>query len=344
MSAGNLPYHLRLNKNVERQVFLDLLSQLSAYKPIREYSYFGFGGPFLEDFKLLHNHFKITKMYSIEMEQHVVERQSFNKPASCIKCLETTSGNLISDFETICETDNAIIWLDYTSPSELGEQLTEFGGLIGKMASGSIVKITINAAGNSLMPDNALPPLPENSSETPFQRGGRLREARVHKLESMLGTLFLRDKMTPEMMEAKKYPTVLFKTLLSVAHRALEGKTQKFEPLSAFKYSDGQQMLTLTGIILDDSDITKFKEKTSILDWEYYLYLNVNNDEPIEINMPFLSISEKLHIDQYLPSKFNELKDNLVFQLEHSPEKTKKSLENYQSFYRFYPNFSKVWI
>lgn len=342
MIVETLPYHLRLNKNVERQVFLDLLSRVSAYKPIRNYSYFGFGGPFLEDFKLLHNHFEITQMYSIEMSDQVIKRQTFNKPTSCVSCTHGTSSDLIDDFETKNTAVNAIVWFDYTSPSELGDQFLEFQRIIEKLTDGSVIKITINANPASLQSKSSLPELVD-IAENQIQKEERLRKCRSEKLETRLGKhFFLRNVMIPEMMKTTKYPIALFKGLLSTAHKALEGRNTKFQPICAFKYSDGQQMLTLTGIILDEDNIATFNEQTAFEEWEYHI--SKNNGEPIEINVPFLSIAEKLHIDQYLPSKFNELLNDSEFQLDNSEHKTKKSLQNYQRFYRFYPNFSKVWV
>ncbi|WP_407928292.1 O-methyltransferase, partial [Collimonas silvisoli] len=57
MSGAYVPYHLRQNKAVDRQLFVDLLTKLNRYKAIGDYSYVSFGGPYLEDFKLVHSHF-----------------------------------------------------------------------------------------------------------------------------------------------------------------------------------------------------------------------------------------------------------------------------------------------
>jgi len=47
-------YHLRPNKAVERVAFIDGIKHLGRFERLSEYTYFGFGGPYLEDFRLLY--------------------------------------------------------------------------------------------------------------------------------------------------------------------------------------------------------------------------------------------------------------------------------------------------
>ena len=72
MSGERVPYHLRPNKFVERALFVELLSHINAVHPIADYVYVGFGGPYLEDFKILHQHFGIKNMLSLEQEAGVL--------------------------------------------------------------------------------------------------------------------------------------------------------------------------------------------------------------------------------------------------------------------------------
>jgi hypothetical protein len=52
-TGGSIPYHLRQNKAIDRNLFTDLLSRIGRYKNISDYTYYGFGGPYMEDFKVL---------------------------------------------------------------------------------------------------------------------------------------------------------------------------------------------------------------------------------------------------------------------------------------------------
>ena len=82
MSAGSIPYHLRPNKAVDRLLFLELCSKLAPDLNIEGggYQYVGFGGPQMEDFRLLHEKFPQMPMLCIEKHENVVPRQKFNCP------------------------------------------------------------------------------------------------------------------------------------------------------------------------------------------------------------------------------------------------------------------------
>ena len=60
--ASSLPYKLRPNKAVDRELFLSLLCRLGAHLMVERYKYIGLGGPFLEDFRLLHKRTGIKEM------------------------------------------------------------------------------------------------------------------------------------------------------------------------------------------------------------------------------------------------------------------------------------------
>jgi hypothetical protein len=72
-SGGQLPYQLRPNKAVERLMFIELLGRLDPDLSIgQNYRYVGFGGPQMEDFRLLHERFPVMKMLSLEKEKDVL--------------------------------------------------------------------------------------------------------------------------------------------------------------------------------------------------------------------------------------------------------------------------------
>ena len=75
MSTGSsLPYRLRPNKAVDRELFLSLLMRLAPKFALERYHYVGLGGPFLEDFRMIHGRLGIAKMTCIETEEQVHKR------------------------------------------------------------------------------------------------------------------------------------------------------------------------------------------------------------------------------------------------------------------------------
>ena len=105
MSAGSsLPYRLRPNKAVDRELFLSLLMRLAPKLSLEKYHYVGLGGPFLEDFRLVHARLGLGRMTCVEAEQEVHKRQVFNRPIASIECVNSTLEDYLDghDFELFC--------------------------------------------------------------------------------------------------------------------------------------------------------------------------------------------------------------------------------------------------
>lgn len=148
MSAGSsLPYRFRPNKAVDRELFLSLLMRLAPKLGLEKYHYVGLGGPFLEDFRLIHGRLGIAKMTCVETEEQVHKRQLFNRPIASIECVHKTLEDYLdeTDFET-----PAIIWFDYTEPKGITTQIERFARTIGTVPVGSVLRVTFNANPTSL--------------------------------------------------------------------------------------------------------------------------------------------------------------------------------------------------
>src|SRR5690606_5467925 len=145
--GSSLPFRLLPNKAVDRELFLALLTRLAAKLKLEGHQYIGLGGPFLEDFRLVHARLGIKRMFCIESDETVYKRQLFNQPIDCIKCVYSTLEDYIDeqDFET-----PVIIWLDYTEPSKITDQIERFARTVGSVPVGSILRVTLNANPTSL--------------------------------------------------------------------------------------------------------------------------------------------------------------------------------------------------
>ena len=268
---------MRQNKAIDRYAFIELLSKIDSYCGISKYKYIGFGGHSFEDFKYIHSRFAINDMTSIEQNKEVHKRQKFNKPHNCINCLLKSSNDFINEFQADKET---IIWLDYTTPSQIRFQIDEIQSVVSKLAHSDIVKITLNAHSSSYSTDS--------------------HEKRFNTLKNKLGDLFPIADVTSEMMTEAKFPEALCLILKFAIDSSLQGFPDIiFQPLSLFSYRDGQTMLTITGIILEKDKAEDFFGKTNIKNWELS---NTNWTKPYSINVPDLTIRERLYIDSLLPN------------------------------------------
>lgn len=177
MSSGSsLPYRLRPNKAVDRELFLSLLLRLAASLTIESYRYIGLGGPFLEDFRLVHARLGIDDLKCVESVESVHQRQIFNRPVDCIECINSTLEDYIdsTDFEK-----PVIIWFDYTDPRMITEQIERFARTISVVSINSILRITINANPSSL--------------GSPSSVKDDILEWRLDRFRERLGSLFPSD-------------------------------------------------------------------------------------------------------------------------------------------------------
>lgn len=320
-TGGSIPYHLRQNKAIERNLFVDLLNRVGRYQNISESTYIGFGGPFLEDFKHLHASLRIGNMISLEIDEDVFKRQLFNQPISCIDLNHQSSADFITNYDF---NDPVVVWLDYATP-EIGEQLIELQRLVEKLGPGDIFKITLNAHPQTLGGKPG-PNLHEQRAEEAFRRLGDYGPAQV----------------TEDDVKPKNYPKLLLDAILSSAKKGIRGGPGYIvQPLASFVYSDGMQMLTFTGIVLNATDKEKFIESTRLNHWKFS---DLTGEKQSLISVPAFSIKERLHVESMLPEKSAAtILDSLGFFIGEKDSAT-QLMENFVQFYRVYPWYSRIIV
>jgi hypothetical protein len=330
MSGNVIAYHLRQNKAIERNLFIELLRRVGYARNISEYQYIGFGGPFLEDYKQIHNALRITAMHSIERDENTHRRQNFNRPVSFINLHHCESHEFFR--ETLNTEKNSVVWLDYTAPKELGAQLNEFVTVAAKLGEFDVLKLTLNANPTSL-------------GHTEAPRADR-QSLRLQTLSERVGN-FMPPSLAATDMTATGYPEVLLKCIQYAAN-SLSGRSGNltFQPVASFKYSDGgHTMLTITGVMLraGQKSARDFLRISRLKHWEFS---NLGWDTPIEISVPSLSIKERLRVEEALPLSKRTRKpaEKLQKTLGFWPCKPSDAnqMENYAKLYRSFPYFSKV--
>jgi hypothetical protein len=328
-TGGQLPYQLRPNKAVERLIFLELLNRLDAVLKIGpSYDYVGFGGPQMEDFRLLHQVFPDMKMLSIEREPNVLKRQRFNCPHTNARSKLQTSADFVS---AVSDRRKLIVWLDYTEPGERVIQIAEFQSLLRSLRERSIVKLTLNAA--------------------PATLGGSAGEPGLLKkrLEAFLSD-FSRcfpNGLEEEAMAEENFPNALLAVIDYVAREAFSARGDwRFQPLTFAAYADSrQQMLTVTGIVGQRTDLNGVLTASGFADW-YFSRLTWT-DPVVRIRVPELTLKERVFINQLLPKLAGDaasVQKRLGFLLDDTQSESEEKLRNYIIFQRHYPYWGKVAI
>lgn len=329
MSAGSsLPYRLRPNKAVDRELFLSLLMRLAPKLALEKYHYVGLGGPFLEDFRLVHGRLGIAKMTCIETEEQVHKRQVFNRPIASIDCVHMTLEDYLdeTDFET-----PAIIWFDYTEPKGITTQIERFARTIGTVPVGSVLRVTLNANPTSLGKPDPNDLSVEVEGDASEDRGVKptIQEWRLARFKERLASLCPSD-VTPDDMSFKKYgPSLLRALKLAVDAEVLSFRDRRIVWALATHYADGQAMVT-AGLVVAPKDDMAIEEL--VKGWEFY----ATTDAPHRVDLPALSTIERLTMES------NGNAENVMgFKLPKS-DMGEDPFEVFKKFYRIYPHFSRV--
>jgi hypothetical protein len=314
---------LRPNKAVDRFLFLELCAKIGAVLDINSYQYVGFGGPQMEDFRLLHERFPRLPMLCIEENEGVIPRQRFNQHHSLVDFLDgpTTSGDWLSDWRP---SKPILLWFDYASKRKRNEQFNEFQTLLSKAPTKSVIRITMNA-------------------DLPKEEGKRTAKEQFNTFNEEFGNLVPED-VDENLMTAAGFPSVLARMLEIAAEDVLRPKGERtFGPLLITVYRDTNQMLTITGMLdaPDASDATI--AQAGLADWQY---LAKDWSDLRRINMPELTVKERIHINQLLPgtSEAAALQSRLGFQVDERAEASLDKLRNYAEFYRHFPQFVRVSV
>lgn len=341
MTGSSLAYRLRPNKAVDRELFLSLLTRLTPHFGLEKYHYIGLGGPFLEDFRLLHSRIGIGRkrkgrtvgrLTCVESKPEIYKRQRFNRPVASIKCVNSTIEKFL-DTTTISKP--AIIWFDYTKAT--ASHIHRFATTIGTVPIGSILRITLSAnpgeghddepSGMNLLANVA-------GSEAADQAPPKLTkmEWRLQRFKERLGVL-VPSGLAAESMTTQNFgPTLLQVLKLAVEKQALGFTDRRIVWALATHYADDQPMVTATLIVCHPGDTSA---ETLAKKWEFYS----TPDTPHTIELPALSSLERLTM---------ECKSNAQKILGFDLAKVMESklgvspIEVFKKFYRFYPHFSRV--
>lgn len=304
-SFDAINYATRPNKTVERKMLVETLAHLGSAFPMRDYRYLGFGSMWFSDFILAHHVLEIRDMISIESAESRKDRAEFNRPFGCVKVEMGSASRVLPRIDW---TKRVVCWLDYDGP--ISEAVVGDVSLVGSYSpAGSVVVVSVNA-----------------DVRTIEEKDGGSAAARAARLRDIAGDAV---PVGTDSVDRLNYPDVLAKTLENVLVHSVRnsGRSLSYEPLFNFKYSDGAPMVTVGGILLDDSLRESYVRPP-------FPYLTPGRQ--FEIAVPHLTIREKLAFDRLLPSSHPPTVKALQFTI------PSQAIEAYWLFYRYYPLFSEL--
>jgi hypothetical protein len=313
------PYHLRTNKAVDRFMLIEAARCLGRPRELSEYTYYGFGGPYLEEFRLLHESFPEMRLVSIEQDAQTYKRQRFHRPCGHIQLRNTDFSSFLTRYDS--GNKKSIFWLDFTGLEY--SQFEDFMSLLGKVAAGSIVKVTLRAEPSDYL-----------------GRDKKDQEAREEEFRKKFGAILPASDVTPP-PDLEGFAEVLQEMLRIAAEKALPSGTGfVFQPISSFCYKDGDGIFTLAGIVCQRNRQNSFRAKFS--GWDF---ANLDWAKPKLIDMPFLSTKERLHLQEYLPCRRDagrKLLKVLGYRVDNNRARATAKMKQYADFYRYYPHFVRA--
>ena len=306
------PYHLRMNKAIDRLLLVDILDILKIHCKLSSYTYYGLGGPFLEDCKLIHHRCPDIKIVSIENDHETYKRQKFH----CFtKNLELKYGEFSDFLLNFSSNGKEIFWLDYTDRKL--SRFDEFKNILGKVSDNSVVRISIRA---------------ERDREN------------LEKFKQQYPKICPASIQDKDFKDGESLVKLLQDMFKIAAQQALPASGESvFQLLNSSYYKDPIRMLSVTGMVCNKKKVSEIQRWFK--DWEF---ANLTWENPHKIDVPFLSIKEKLYLEKYLPTSQKtgrSLARVLKYKIDSDTNyEYIEKLKQYEVFYKYYPYFARVSI
>lgn len=326
------PYHLRTNKAVDRLLLVEVLRKLGP--SYEGFTYYTLGGPFLEDLKVIDHFFPEMKLVSLEANQQTYLRQKFNKFNSRIELINMP----LSDFLTHNYKPGTrdVFWLDYTDLKY--ERFEEFQRVIKQVAPGSVVRITLHAEAavdlasveERLTPDELA--RVQKELEDAFRK-----EFDLLLMDFPEGGIFARPFRFARMVQ------LMVRRAASLALDTAGSKVD-FLPVQSTRYNDNTQMLSVTGVVCLRTERDALQSQLANV-----RFANLDWHEPDRIDIPALSIKERLHLERHLPVPPGQdagetLFRELNYKIDNGERQSKEQLLQYALCHREYPNFIRITV
>ena len=330
-------YHLRPNKAVDRLLFVELLRVLESRCSLRQHTYIGLGGPFLEDFRLLAREFPYMHLVSVESDGETHKRQLFHRCSSRMECFPGSLGSFIES--RFPSAEPVIVWADYTDISR--ESLSELSDMVRQAVPTSVIRITVRAESpvpKRLNLHKFYPPRVPPRKEKDFERIRRKYERDM----TVDDTVFPPDWFEWPEFSTERFPDLVARMVRFIAQGACTG-SKAFVPVHTVKYSDGTIMVSLTGVL------TTVTEKEEVAEhFRDKALLPTADPEGTDcIDVPTLTTKERLHIEKYLPADKEDGSRCLkalgyLIDGDDSEEATIAKFAQFEKYHRLYPFFAKV--
>jgi len=286
-------------------MFCEVFNRLSEFGRVDSYRYIGFGSIFFSDFSLFHRSLNITNNVSIERQYVDRERFELNRPYNCIDLIFGESNEILPILDWNVKT---IIWLDYDSPLS-DSILADIIFVCTYLQPGSLLIVTVDAE-----PDDI---------------GHRVRLLRERVDDSKIPVRLIEESLVG-WNTAKTSRRIITNEIASTINARnggrQEGEKLSYKQLFNFHYADGRKMLTVGGLLHDESQ-SDLVAKCGFKDFDFIK----DGEEAYEIDVPNLTLREIHYLNKQLPSQDISSIEAFKIPLE--------DIIKYAKIYRYFPLF-----
>ena len=310
------PYHLRVNKEIDRFLLVEIIGVLKEYCGISDYTYYGFGGPFLQDCRLIHSRCPEIKIVSIERDEDTFKRQKFHSFSKNLDLIYEDFDNFVANSSS---NGREIFWLDYTN-LELGH-FDDFKSILRRVSGNSVVKITVPA-------------------ETPSNVGAKNSDSKWETFQEIYDEVLPSTAGQGDIERTQNFINLLQEMIQMASQQAFSDSGEStFQLLNSSYYKDSTRMLGITGIVCNKDRVSEIRK------WfKGWKFANLDWGAPRKISVPTLSIKERLYLEKYLPTTKKTglaLSRVLGYRIDEGEEHIEQ-LKQYEEFHQYYPYFTRV--
>ena len=308
------PYHLRVNKAVDRAALVEAVGFLANGDSLGNYTYYGMGGPFLEDHRLLYSAYPQLRLVSIEEDEQTYQRQQFHRPCSD-EVLDLRHQDFRSFFRTYESTDQkSIVWADYTDLQY--EHVDNFVALLQTLPNGSMVKTTLSCNASSYLDDKA-----------------------KRRFREQFGAVLSPSVTIPA--QERQFACMLQGIMQVATQQALHGiRDREFQPVSSIYYSDGVGMYTLTGVLCSSEERPALRARFT--GWQF---ASLDWGIPLHVDVPELTTKERHYLQSLLPcpnGAGSALQQHLGYWIDYEEAKSAAKLGQWAQYHRYAATFVRA--
>lgn len=298
-------------------------------------TYWSFGGPFLDDMRLVHSAFPSMRLSSIERDANTVKRQDYHRfiNKSKLDIIKEDSNSFINRYSP---TGADIIWLDYLTFSNV--EVKEIMTLLSRLHVGSLIKISFSAQWLS-----EFPPISDEAAWTKIYY-------RFYDKFSLGDPSKLEFK---DFTDSLNFANLLNRELVVLMRGCFKMLDRHFQPLVSNIYKDETQMLSIVGVVapnpsadttvnIGENDCNESVVK-HFKDWDL---VSLDGSNVAVVDLVPVSYKERLALQAHLPATSPDDKKSLYeclpYLLGNNIDDHKRRLDRYASMSSYYGYFGKV--